>query len=304
VKDSISVGQAPALAAPSAPNPHLGYAERHFLSQDGLDLYYRKYGGAGAGRMPVLCLAGLVRNSKDFHELAMRLARDRRVLVPDYRGRGRSARDPNWRNYRPETYISDALDLLTVAGVDRVVIIGTSLGGLLAMGIAALRPNCLAGVILNDIGPEIAPDGYRRIMSYVSADRPQPDWPSAIADMKQTFNGYPSQSPEQWQRLAEGTYRLGHDGLLHFDWDVAVKRGLKASQERFPDLWPLYRALGDRPALVLRGALSDVLNAETFERMAREKPDLLRAVVPDVGHVPVLDEKEARIAIDEFFARF
>src|SRR5262249_53565530 len=155
-------------------------------------LYYRDYGAGDAGQMPVLCLAGLVRNSKDFHALAMRLAPYRRVLVPDYRGRGRSARDPNWRNYRPETYIGDALDLLTVTGVDRVVIVGTSMGGLLAMGMAALRPNCLAGVILNDIGPEVAPDGYRRIMSYISADRPQPDWPSAIADMKQLFPGFPN----------------------------------------------------------------------------------------------------------------
>jgi pimeloyl-ACP methyl ester carboxylesterase len=274
------------------------------MSQDGINLYYREYGATADGRLPVLCLTGLVRNSKDFHELATRLAPDRRVLVPDYRGRGRSGRDPDWRNYRPETYIGDALDLLTIADVDRVVIIGTSLGGLLAMGIAALRPNCLAGVILNDIGPEIAPGGYQRIMAYVSADRPQPDWSSAIADMKQLFPGFPSQSPEQWQQLAEGTYRLGQDGMLHFDWDVAVSRGLKASQDRFPDLWPLYRALGSRPVLALRGALSDVLSEDTFDRMAREKPDLWRAVVPDVGHVPVLDEKEARIAIDEFFARF
>src|SRR5262249_40871569 len=156
------------------------------------------------------------------HDLAMGLAPHRRIMVPDYRGRGRSAHDPNWRNYRPETYIGDVLDLLTIAGVDRVVIVGTSMGGLLAMGIAALRPNCLAGVILNDIGPEVAPDGYRRIMSYISTDRPQPDWPSAIADMKQLFPGFPGQSMEQWCQLADGTYRRGQDGLLHFDWDVAV----------------------------------------------------------------------------------
>jgi pimeloyl-ACP methyl ester carboxylesterase len=297
---------APALGPASSPGPKAAglYAERHFTSQDGLDLYYRDYGSAETGRMPVLCLAGLVRNSKDFHPLATRLALERRFLVPDYRGRGRSARDPNWRNYRPETYIGDVLDLLTIAGVDRVIVVGSSLGGLLAMGIAALRPNCLAGVILNDIGPEIAPDGYQRIMSYISTDRPQPDWTSAIAELKRMFPGFPSQSLEQWQQLAEGTYRRGEDGMLHFDWDLAVSRGLKASQRRFPDLWPLYQALGDRPVLAIRGALSDVLSLATFERMAREKPHLRRAVVPNVGHVPVLDEKEARIAIDEFLARF
>ena len=291
----------PAAAARAADAP--GFRERRFRSQDGLELYYREYGDPRAPATPVLCLPGLTRNSKDFHDLALRLASHRRVLAPDYRGRGMSAHDPDWRNYRPETYIADTLDLLTVADANRVVVIGTSMGGLLAMGLAAFRPTCLAGAVLNDIGPEVAEPGYGRIVNYIAVDRPQRDWAGAIADMKEMFPALSLKTEAQWQRVAEGTYRRGKDGLLHFDWDVALARGIQASQARFPDLWPMFRAFGERPVLALRGGRSDVLSEATFERMGREKPDLLRAVVPDVGHVPALDEKEATIALDDFFTR-
>src|ERR1700682_1187427 len=140
-----------------------GFRDCFFRSQDDLALYWRDYGDPASSRTPLLCLGGLTRNSKDFHVLAQALCGERRVLAPDYRGRGRSARDPNWRNYRPGTYLADILDLLTVAGVHRAVVLGTSMGGLLAMGLAAFRPTMLAGVILNDVGPEIATNGYRRI---------------------------------------------------------------------------------------------------------------------------------------------
>ncbi len=280
-----------------------GFRECWFHAQDGLRLYYRDYAPFTSGGTPVLCLSGLTRNSKDFHDFALRLRSERRVLALDYRGRGRSARDPDWRNYRPETYIGDVLDLLTVTGLHRVVVVGTSMGGLMAMGLAAFRPTCLAGAVLNDIGPEVAAVGYGRIMSYIAADRPQPDWAAAIADMREMFPNLSLQAPEQWQRLAEGTFRRGADGLLHFDWDVALARSLKAGQARYPDLWPMFRAFGRRPVLALRGGVSDVLSEATFDRMGREKPDLLRATVPGVGHVPALDEKEAILALDELFAR-
>jgi len=295
---------APSAAAQSlAASEASGFRECRFRAQDGLEIYYRDYGDPGATRIPVLCLSGLTRNSRDFHDIALRRAPERRVLAMDYRGRGKSGRDPDWRNYRPETYIADILDLLSAAHAERVVVIGTSMGGLLAMGLAVFRPNCLAGAVLNDIGPDVEPDAYARIVSYISTDRPQPDWPSAIADMKELFPNLALQTPEQLRRLAEGTYRRGEDGMLHFDWDLALARALAASKIRFPDLWPMFRAFGQRPVLALRGALSDVLSEATFERMAREKPDLLRAVVPNVGHVPALDEKEASLALDDFFSR-
>jgi pimeloyl-ACP methyl ester carboxylesterase len=284
-----------------------GYRERRFHAQDGIELYYREYGPdqhtQGSERIPVLCLPGLTRNSRDFHDFALRLAPRRRVLAMDYRGRGLSARDPDWRNYRPETYISDIFDLLAVADAPKIVAVGTSMGGLLTMGLAAYRPTCLAGAVLNDIGPDVDPEGYRRILTYIGADRPHPDYDAAIADMRELFPSLSFQTEAAWQRLAEGTYRRGDDGLLHFDWDIALARALGASQARYPDLWPMFRGLGKRPVLALRGGVSDVLSQTTFDRMAREKPDLLHAVISGVGHVPALDEKESILALDDFFAR-
>ena len=241
-----------------------GYRERRFHAQDGLELYYREYGDQrrGSERIPVLCLPGLTRNSRDFHDFALRLAPRRRVLAMDYRGRGLSARDPDWRNYRPETYISDIFDLLAVADAPKIVAVGTSMGGLLTMGLAAYRPTCLAGAVLNDIGPDVDPEGYRRILTYIGADRPHPDYDAAIADMRELFPSLSFQTEAAWQRLAEGTYRRGDDGLLHFDWDIALARALGASQARYPDLWPMFRGLGKRPVLALRGGVSDVLSAD------------------------------------------
>ena len=285
------------------PAPDTGFRPRWFRSQDDLLLHGRDY-DLGAPGLPLLCLGGLTRNAKDFHDLALRHAPRRRVVAPDYRGRGLSSRDPDWRNYRPETYAGDVLDFLTVLGVERAVVLGTSMGGLLAMGLAALRPTLVAGVIINDIGPEVAGDGYSRILDYISTDRPQPDWPAAIAALRDMFPTLALPTPAKWQRMAEATYRRGDDGLLHYDWDTALARTLAADSKNLPDLWAYYRGLGSRPALVLRGALSDVLTTATFERMAAEKPGLLRVEVAGAGHVPSLDEPESEKAIDEFLARF
>ena len=288
----------------SEPAIDSGFRECVFHSQDDLALYWRDYGDVASARTPLLCLGGLTRNSKDFHVLALSLCGERRVLAPDYRGRGRSARDSDWRNYRPETYLSDILDLLTVAGVHRVVVLGTSMGGLLALGLAAFRPTLLAGVILNDVGPEIAGHGYQRILDYVGIDRPVADWDGAIAVLKGMFPTLSLDTPAKSLRMADASYRRGDDGMLHFDWDVALARGLGPKGGQLPDLWALYRAIGPRPMLAIRGGLSDVLSEATFERMAQAKPDLRRAVVPNVGHVPALDEPEAATAIHEFIADF
>src|SRR5689334_21399825 len=156
------------------------YREGRVSVQDGLALYYRDYGDRLAGRTPMLCLSGLTRNSADFAALAERLSGDRRVICPDYRGRGRSAYDRDWRNYDPYVYISDISHLLTATGIGRAVIVGTSMGGLLAMGLAVLRPTLVAGVVLNDIGPDVASPGLARILQYVGVDYPQSDWDTAI----------------------------------------------------------------------------------------------------------------------------
>lgn len=280
-----------------------GYVEKWYGAQDGLRLYYREYGDPLAPGTPLLCLTGLTRNSHDYHVLASRVAAaGRRVICPDYRGRGRSEYDPNWRNYQPRVYIADILHLVVAANLHRFIVVGTSLGGLLAMGLAVAQPASLAGVVLNDVGPDINSQGLERIRGYIGRDVPQPDWDSAVRYAKQAFKTVGDKSEADWRRIAEGTFRQGADGLLHVDWDVAIARPL-GRVETIPDLWPLFRALRRIPTLAFRGALSDVLTEATFDRMQREHPALTALTVAGVGHVPTLDEPEARDAFDAFIGR-
>ena len=251
----------------------------------------------------MLCLPGLTRNARDFHEIASRLARERRVLCPDYRGRGLSAYDPEPRRYVPMTYVGDLHHLLTLADVERVVVIGTSMGGLLAIGLAVFFPTLIAGAVLNDIGPDVEGDGLGRIIDYIARDAPQPDWPAAMAHVRQMSRHLRFQNEAHWQRLAYGGFRRREDGLLHVDWDVRLAEALRQDVRAMPDLWAMYRALRRVPLLTLRGEHSDVLSAATFDRMRREHPDSRHATIPGVGHAPMLDEPQATEALDEFFIR-
>jgi pimeloyl-ACP methyl ester carboxylesterase len=277
------------------------FAERTYSAQDGLRLYYRDYGDPLGPGTPLLCLTGLTRNSHDYHDLASRLSATRRVICPDYRGRGRSAYDPDWRNYQPRSYVGDILQLLAAANLHRVIVVGSSLGGLLAMGLAVIQPACLAGVILNDVGPDIDRNGFDRIRAYIGRDHPQPDWPAAIRFVKETFHTVGEKSEADWRRIAEGTFRPGTDGRLHVAWDIGLAKPLEQPQA-IPDLWRLFGALRRIPTLAFRGALSDLLTAETFDRMQHEHPALQRITVAGVGHIPTLAEPEAHHAIDDFLA--
>ena len=282
----------------SAPEP--GYRERWLSAQDGLRLYFRDYGDPLAEGTPVLCLSGLARNSQDFHDLARRLSARRRVVTLDYRGRGRSDHDPNWRNYRPEVYLRDVAHLLAATGLHGLAVCGTSLGGILAMGLAVAAPAALAGVILNDIGPEVDPGGLARIRDYVGREQSQPDLEAAAAHLKELMPTLGLKGDERWRRLAEATYRWGDDGLWHKNWDLRLAKTLNGE---VPDLWPYYRALGRLPVLAIRGTQSDVLSPETFSRMAAVKPDQIQVTLEGVGHAPSLDEPQAEQAIDDFLAR-
>jgi pimeloyl-ACP methyl ester carboxylesterase len=281
-----------------------GYRERYLSAQDGLRLFYRDYDDAGSARTPVLCLTGLTRNSADFADLGQRLSRDRRVLCPDYRGRGRSAYDRDWRNYDPMVYLGDIGHLLTANDIGRVVVVGSSLGGVLAMGLAVLHPASVAAAVINDIGPDVDPDGLRRIISFIEHDRPQPDWPAAIRLLRRMLSGLAAKDDAWWQRFARATYREGADGMLHFDWDIALVEKLRPGNGTTPDLWPVFGALRDIPTLLVRGALSDILSEAGQQRMVQAKPDLITVTVPDVGHVPSLDEPAVQEILDGFIARF
>lgn len=276
------------------------WQDRFFQSADGLRLHYRDYPGA-ADRVPVLCLPGLTRNSRDFEAIAPRVQRSRRVLSPDLRGRGLSQHDPDWRNYHPGTYVADVALLLADAGVERVIVLGTSLGGIIAMIMAATTSKVLAGVILNDIGPEVALEGRTRIASYVGKSAPVRNWAEAAAQSRAT-NGvaWPDATDEDWLRIARRVYREV-DGVPRLDMDPMIGEAVRAAPSgAAPDLWPVFAALRPIPVLALRGATSDVLSQATFDRMAREKPDLARVTVPGRGHAPTLDEPECVAAIDAF----
>jgi pimeloyl-ACP methyl ester carboxylesterase len=283
------------------------YVGHVFHAQDDLTIYYREYGDDRSSATPLLCLSGLTRNSHDFDRLARRLSPSRRVLAMDYRGRGRSGYDPDWRHYEARTYISDVLHLLAVAGVQRVVVLGTSLGGLIAMALGAAAPSLLAGVILNDVGPVVASEGRDRIAAYVGKELRVASL-DVGADLltRQFESGYPGLPREGWLDYARGTFVFDPArGDYRLDYDLKIGDALREQVNgEIPDLWPLFRTLRHIPVLVLRGALSDVLDPATFARMAAEKPDLIRITVPDRGHVPLLDEPESLKAIDEFLARF
>jgi len=279
------------------------YRQRYVTAQDGLRLYYRDYGDPSSPRLPLICLTGITRNSTDFADFAERHAGERRVLCLDYRGRGRSDYDRDWRNYQPQVYAGDIVNVIAANDLHRVVFVGTSLGGLLTMGLAVLKPTLLGAVVLNDIGPDVAPAGQARILGYIGTDQPQPDWPSAVAYLRQLMPTLAARSDEGWLKLAQGTFRPGEDGRLHFDWDVNIAKPLRRPGA-VPNLWAYFGALRRVPVLALRGALSDVLSAETFERMAQTKPDLLRVTVADTGHTPSLNEADAAAAVDDFIRRF
>jgi pimeloyl-ACP methyl ester carboxylesterase len=273
--------------------------ERTITTGDGLKLFFRDWGDPFAGPPPLLCLPGLTRNSLDFVDLAQRYAPNRRVICPDWRGRGRSDYDPDWRRYHPRVYVEDLRHLLAALGVSRVVAVGTSMGGLVATALAALLPGVVAGVVLNDIGPDPNRDGIERIVEYIGRDRPQPDWDAAVAELRRLMPGVKLQGDAAWRRFAEASYQPGPDGLLHFAWDVNLARPF-AEAEPIQDLWPLFRGLADIPALAVRGEISDVLSAETFERMGAELPHLIRVTVPGWGHCPTLGEAEVLPALDAF----
>ncbi|HEX6978308.1 MAG TPA: alpha/beta hydrolase [Alphaproteobacteria bacterium] len=283
--------------------------ERFFAATNNLSLFFKDWGDPLWPATPVLCLPGLARNSKDFDRLAQRLAdpdgaRPRRVIAPDLRGRGRSARDPDWRNYRARTYLDDIRHLLAILGLDRVIVIGTSMGGLLGMAMATAMPTMLRGLVVNDIGPEVDPRGAGRILSYVAADHPQPDWASATAHLRRMLPNLSLATADEWLTFAQATFRLGDDGQLHFDWDANLVKPLRDDMDEAIDLWGVWRATRRVPTLVIRGGLSDILSAATLARMKAERPDLWDVTLPNVGHAPTLDEPLARKVLDEFLDRF
>jgi pimeloyl-ACP methyl ester carboxylesterase len=280
----------------------MGFTEHFYPTKDGLTLYYRSYGSGGD---VLVCLPGLTRNSKDFHEIATHLASRYRVLCLDLRGRGRSDRDPEWRNYHPAMYISDTWRLLDLLGIGRFGMIGTSLGGLLSMIMASEQPQRVRAVVLNDVGPEADPSGYARILASFDEENEVNNWQEAARQCMQYYqSALPDMPSEFWQEYVYKNYREGPTGQPEPDFDPNIIEAIRqGDQSRIAgvrvDPWAAFAAM-TMPGLVLRGELSDILSAEIVERMSRVKPDLESAVIPNRGHAPLLFEPDSLAAIDRF----
>lgn len=279
----------------------MDYREHRYQSACGqLELFARDYPGNGP---PLLLMHGLTRNSGDFEPLAQHLAGNYRLIVPDQRGRGLSQDDPVPANYRPDVYSKDMFALLESLGIERPGLIGTSMGGLMAMVMNAMKPGYFPAIVFNDIGPVLDPAGLARIGGYVGGGEPFADWDVA-AEACASINGdaFPGYAEADWQAWARRTCRELPDGRVAFAYDPAIADGFAdIGDEPQPDIWPLWEALSDTPVLVLRGALTDLLAMETVREMERRHAGpFIHVDVPDRGHAPMLDEPVAVSAITEF----
>ncbi len=278
------------------------YQENYATSQDGLSLYYRDYSANDNGCIPALCLPGMTRNSKDFEDLAPHLAKIRRVLCADLRGRGRSASDPDISHYNPRTYMDDLWRVLDHAGVPSVVVVGTSLGGILAMLMATSKPERVRGAILNDIGPVLEKEGLDRITNYVSDFATVSSWEDAALIARKNNEAFlPDYGPNDWMTFARRIFVEEKSGSIRPDFDLGIADAMRAADGGPNEMWSIFEGLKAIPALVIRGAISDLLSDEGVNRMVEKKPDLQRVTVPNRGHVPALNEPECLIAIDVFF---
>lgn len=269
-----------------------------------LDLAARDYPARDAAAPVLLMMHGLTRNSADFEPLAAHLAGDYRLVVPDQRGRGLSQWDPDPARYRPDVYAQDMLALLDGLGIARACLIGTSMGGLMAMVMNALRPDLASGFVFNDIGPVLDPAGIARIQGYVGPAGPMASWSEAAARCRASnAPAFPDYGSREWQAFARRTCRELGDGQVVLDYDPAIAQSMAGDEPQTvpPDLWPLWEGLAGRPVLVVRGELSDLLSRETEREMAqRHAGPYSHADVPRVGHAPILDETPALAAILAF----
>jgi len=279
------------------PNAHF------FQSSDGLNIYYRDFAGQKDGT-PVICLPGLTRNSRDFEDLANYLSSRRRVLTIDFRGRGFSDHDPNWQNYHPGTYVEDVWTLLDVLNIGKVIVVGTSLGGLCAMAMAAQDGDRLAGVVMNDIGPEINPEGLARIQEYTGRLPPVDSWEEAARQTKEIYGHWlPGLSDGEFLILARRGFRENDAGVPQLDIDANIGRAVREVGPQKGDPWALFGALSDIPTTLLWGEMSDILTKDIADKMKDRKEDLEVVPVPNRGHVPLLNEPECLMAIDAFLEK-
>jgi pimeloyl-ACP methyl ester carboxylesterase len=275
-------------------------------SQDGLKLHNRLYGAPSHAHLPVICLPGLARTSADFHEIATALSahksRPRLVVAMDYRGRGRSDYDPKPSNYDIRVELQDVQDVMTAAGVEHAIFIGTSRGGIITMGLSAVRPSCIKGAVLNDIGGVIEGKGLARIKGYVGK-LPQPrDHAEAVQILKRVASQHFTRlSEDQWLTFAKRTFKVGKGGLVP-DYDPMLMKSLEEYdlEKPLPVLWQYFEGLKGVPVLSIRGENSDLFSETTQAEMTRRHPGCEPYVVVGEGHAPLLSDRSTMQKIISF----
>jgi pimeloyl-ACP methyl ester carboxylesterase len=282
---------------------------RFITSADGLRLHVREFGGGRPERLPVVCLPGLSRTTEDFDALAAALAADpaapRRVLALDYRGRGLSDHDRDPKNYALPVELADVIAVLEACSAAPAIIVGTSRGGLLAMLLAAVRPDAMAGAVLNDIGPVIEPKGLMRIKDYVGKLPHPASFEEGAEILRGVADGqFPNLSAADWRDAAKRVWRE-QDGRLVLTYDTALAHNFAAvtSDQPLPTMWPQFDALAQKPVMIVRGANSDILSAATVEAMKARAPAIEVLVVSGQGHAPLLAEPDVIARIAQFAAR-
>jgi pimeloyl-ACP methyl ester carboxylesterase len=276
----------------------------YWLSDDGLRLHYRDYQGSDR-HPPIICIPGLTRNARDFEGVAERLAGDWRLICVELRGRGESGYSRNPMSYVPHVYLNDLETLLAGLGLNRIVLFGTSLGGMLTMLLALRDHRRIAGAVINDVGPVLDARGVARIRGVVGRAQSWPTWLHAARHYAEIHGEiHPKWKLDRWLVHAKRLCRLNSNGRIVLDYDMRIAEPFKTAPENAQvAMWEAFEALKEVPTLLIRGAFSDILSAETFEQMAARNPEVKAVTIPDVGHAPTLEEPEAVEAIDRLLER-
>ncbi len=277
---------------------------RFYVAKDGLKLHMRDW-GAPTGALPVVCLPGLSRNAGDFDVLAARLAASRRVVALDYRGRGLSGRDPDWKHYDLFVENVDILTVLEAAGIGAAIFVGTSRGGLHSMLLTGTRPTLLRGVVLNDVGPVLEIEGLRRIQSYVGKLPTPTSWAQAVEIAKGIMGAhFTGLSEAYWDAYARLTFEETAAGFVtRYDPAIMKAFGQMDLDKPIPALWEQFEALAPVPVLAIRGENSDLLSPKTLAEMTQRHPDCEAFTVPGQGHAPLLMDAPTLMKIEAFIAR-
>jgi pimeloyl-ACP methyl ester carboxylesterase len=272
--------------------------ERHVTARDGLRLLVTEWGG-GAG-VPLLCLPGITRSARDFAHLGERHGGERRVVALDWAGHGGSERAADVRRYAPEPAVRDVLDAMSALHLGRCVVVGTSFGGLVAMFLSLLRPGALAAVVLNDIGPRVEDSGMEFVTDFIARDPGFATIGEAVAFLRERLPHLSHEDDAAWRDFAHATYARGEDGRFHPRWDTRIAEAIRGGASF--DFGPVFGGLARIPTLLCWGEASDILSAETVQRMRAQKPDLRVVSLPGIGHNPTLREPPVAAALDSLIA--